>query len=102
MTNAQFCDIHPDQATSLIRPNTGTVYTIVLQKQEKQLDKKTQKKVSWTHETKFHGCQKCIMQAILERAKGLGIEPEWDVYRLSKNEDGKFHRIAYDTDGKEE
>lgn len=97
MTDAKFCDIHPDQATSLIRVQSGqrSFYTLQLgfDLVEKNADGK---KTRWTVQSKnLHVCAKCAMDMILKRAQALGVDVEWlDAWRLVKGADGKYKRIV--------
>lgn len=99
MTNAQFCDVHPDQATSLIRGDKTSVTTLVLQTAVKEVDENG-KKVTWTRETKIHACAKCAQELILKRVQALGIELEYDEYRLVNN-NGKYSRVNRSTEESE-
>ena len=99
MVNAKFCDIHKEQATSLIRAKQKGIsfYTIILQHfmTEKGKDGK---KVRWTYETKLDACAQDVQERIIDFAKGLGVELEYDVYRLYKDDAGKYHRETRDSD----
>lgn len=94
MVNAKFCDIHKDQATSLIRAKQKGIsfYTITLAHtlREKGKDGKV---LTWNREAKLDACNADVQERILDFAKGLGVELEWRTYRLVKNADGKYSRI---------
>lgn len=96
MTNAQFCDIHPDQATSLIRGDKSSVTTVILQTAVKEVGADG-KKVTWTRETKLHACAKCTQEQILKRAQALGVQMEYEEYRLTKDDKG-YHRVNRSTE----
>lgn len=94
MTNAQFCDIHPDQATSLIRGDKKSVTELTLTTKVVEVGQDG-KKVTWNRETKIHACAKCVSEKILKPATALGVEFEYDEWRLTKDENG-YHRITRD------
>ena len=102
MTDAKFCDVHPDQATSLIRVQSGqrSFYTLQIGYDlvEKNADNK---KTRWTIDSKkLHVCAKCMTDLVLKRAQALGVEVEWqEPWRLIKDANGKYHR---DVKGQEE
>ena len=101
MTDAKFCDVHPDQATSLIRVQSGQRSFFTVQVGYDLVEKgKDGKKNKWTVESKaLHFCAKCATELIFKRAQGLGVEIEYnDPYRLTKGDDGKYHRIVKDTE----
>lgn len=100
MTNASFCDLHPDQATSLIRGDKSAVTTLVVQTTVKEVAQDG-KKVSWTRETKLNACPKCTQDLILSRAQALGVNLEWDEYRLTQK-DGKYTRVNRTPEEQEE
>jgi hypothetical protein len=105
MTDAKFCDIHPDQATSLIRVQSGQRSFYTLQLGYDLVEKNAEgKKTRWTVQSKpMHVCAKCAMEMILKRAQALGVEPEWqDAWRLVKGNDGKYKRLVKGVEEAEE
>ena len=96
MTDAKFCDIHPDQASSLIRVQSGQRSFYTIQVSYDLIEKDSNgKKNRWTVQSKnLHGCPKCVMAQILDRAKGLGVDIEWqEPFRLVRGADGKYKRL---------
>ena len=97
MTDAKFCDVHPDQATSLIRVQSGQRSFFTLQIGYDLVEKnKEGKKTRWTVQSKpLHVCAKCATDLIFKRAQGLGVDIEYnDAFRLVKGDDGKYKRIV--------
>ena len=94
MVNAKFCDIHKEQATSLIRAKQKGIsfYTVILQHTLKEKGKDG-KVLTWTGEAKLDACAPDVQERLIDFAKGLGVELEWTFYRLVKNADGKYSRI---------
>lgn len=91
MTNATFCDIHPDEKTSLIR-NKSSVTTLIIQTKVQEVGKDG-KKVTWTREAQINACAQCMKDKIYTQAKALNVELEYDEYRLTRDQEGKYHRL---------
>lgn len=102
MTKASFCDIHPDQNTSLIR--AGTVYTLTVSYTEKKQRKGDKKAQNWIHEAQVNACPACVKRVVFDSAKGLGLDMNslWKIYRLYKKDDGKYAREDYDSNKPDE
>lgn len=92
MTNAQFCDVHPDEKGSLIR--NGKVFTITIDQSVDEIGSDG-KKTRWTKEAKFHMCSACAKNLLFDRMVGLNVELDWNAFRLTQK-DGKYVRVNKD------
>ena len=97
MTDAKFCDLHGDKLSSLIRVQSGQRSFYTLRLGYDLVEKgKDGKKIRWTVESKpIHVCAKDILELVIQRAKALDVEIEWnEAYRLVRGDDGKYKRIV--------
>jgi len=73
MTDAKFCDLHPDQQTALIR-DTASMWELELsQDYDAQVDNKM---VTKTKMVTIHACAKCGME-LLQKAKANQASMKW-------------------------
>lgn len=98
MTKGTFCDMHKDEASSLIR-NDKPVYDIRISRKTPTLNKKTNKQETWTQDLNvISACHTDVMENILKRAEALGIELNWGQRYKLINVNGKFGRILHPDD----
>lgn len=86
MTDAKFCDLHPDEKTALQR-NVTNMWNLTME--QRYTAQSGQDTITKTKEVTIAVCHKCAMEKIFSLAKANNAMMEWQSTWWGQGADGK-------------